>query len=270
LAFAAVLVFLDQYSVGAVVYSDGDLFLGFRATGGTGATQTYLVNIGQASVFRDAATGSSSNLALGNLGADLAGIYGGTWFNRSDLFWGVAGAVSGGVAGDPANTLYASRAEPTVGTLADAWLRKSNNAQTTTVSKIQGAALGYLNAGNSTANSTFAVIQNTTDPNNWASFQPGGANATGGVSFGAFQPTIEGGFANGVAGTRLDLFSMTTSATTGLPGTYQGTFAIDQNGAVNYMVVPEPTALALLGVFGGALGLTRHRRRTAALSINPR
>jgi hypothetical protein len=78
--------------------------LGFRATGGTGATQTYLLNIGQASTYRDAAAGFVLYRQSWNIGADLVSIYGNSWFNRADLFWGVGGserAVSADVANTP-------------------------------------------------------------------------------------------------------------------------------------------------------------------------
>ena len=259
LALTALMFYNASADAATVTYSDGDLFLGFRASGGTGATQTYLINIGQASTYRDAATGSSMTISLGNISADLASVYGGSWFNRGDLFWGVGGAVSGVVSADPSNTLYASREEPQAGTLADAWLRRSNSAQGTTVSKMQGLVSGYLNGSTSTANSNVSLIENTSDPNNWASFQPGGSNATGNISFGAFNPTVEGSFGGGVAGTALDLFRMTSSTTTGLPGDYEGTFTISNSGVVNFAVVPEPCALALFGVSAGLIGIGRRR-----------
>jgi hypothetical protein len=257
------------------VYTDGDLFVGFHATGGLGATQTYLVNIGQASTYRDAAPGSSFTLSLGNIGVDLTALYGSTWNTRADLFWGITGAMSVASAGDPANTLYATKAETQVGTLESSWARRSNSAQTGTVSKIQGIASGYLNdqQGSTDTNSAFAVIENTSDPNNWASYQSGGINSTAGSSLGVFSPTIEGNFAGGVDGSRLDLFRMVrtgiddgTGSLTGL-GTYEGTFSIGNNGAVGYLVVPEPSTAAMAGLGGALIGLSRRRRQKAASEL---
>ena len=73
----------------ALVYNDGDLILAFRATGGTGGTTNVLLNIGSASVFRDAT--SQFTLSLGNLDADLDAIFGGGWNTRIDLNWSVSG-----------------------------------------------------------------------------------------------------------------------------------------------------------------------------------
>lgn len=267
LALTALMFCNASADAATVTYSDGDLFLGFRATGGTGATQTYLLNIGQASTYGDAAAGSSFTVNLGNVGTDLVSIYGNNWFNRADLFWGVGGAVSGAVSSDVPNTLYASREENPFGTLADPWNRRSNSAQGTTVSKIQGMASGYLNTGNSTANSNVGAVENTSDANNWASYQPGGANATGNISFGAYNPTVEGSFGGGVGATALDLFRMAPSTTTGLFGTYEGTFTISNNGLVRYDVIPEPSTLAISGIGTGLLGLVRRRRQPLSAHV---
>lgn len=273
---ATVITFSPQYTAAAVVYTDGDLFVGFHATGGQGATQAYLINIGQASTYRDAAVGSSSTLSLGNIGIDLTAIYGSTWNTRADLFWGITGAIAVATAGDPANTLYATKAQTQVGTLESGWARRSNSAQTGTVSKIQGIASGYLNdqQGSTDTNSSLAIIENTSDPNNWASYQPGGFNSTAGSSLGVFTPTIEGSFAGGTAGSRLDLFRMVrtgiddgTGSLTGL-GTYEATFSIADNGAIGYLVVPEPSTAAMTGLGIALLGLNRRRRQKQTAMFN--
>ncbi len=259
----------------AVTYSDGDLFLGVRASGNAGATQTYLINIGQGSVFRDKALGSTFTLGLGNIAIDLAAIYGSNWATRADLFWGVAGSTSILNAGDPANTIYASKEEVQAGAPGTGWDRRSNSQQTATVSKMQGVASGYTTdqQGSTDTNSSFAVIENITDPNNWASFQPGGVNSTAGSSFGVFTPSVEGDAPGGITSTKLDLFRMVRSGLddgTGLTsgtGSYEGTFSIGSNGAVSYSVVPEPSTAALVCAGFTALGLARRRRASAKLDF---
>lgn len=253
----------------AVVYTDGDLLLGFRATGGQGALQTYLINIGQASMFRDQPVGSTSPLAAGSIGADLTSIYGANWHTRADLFWGVAGGIAETRLNDPANTLYASADSPAGSTLASAWARRSNSAQSSTLSQVQGAVSGYLNdpEGSNNNSNTFAVRQNTTDNNNWSLYQPGG-NRT--QSFNTWNPTIEGNFDGGAAVSELDLFRIVrtgindgSGATTG-ESNYEGTFAISPAGLVSYTVVPEPSVAVMLAAAAGLLGVRRRRSTSSA------
>jgi hypothetical protein len=70
----------------------GDLFVGFRASDGDGAQVSYLVKIGQDSVFRNAAPGSAFDLtSIGNLATDLSATFGSSWQSRPDLSWGIFG-----------------------------------------------------------------------------------------------------------------------------------------------------------------------------------
>src|SRR5579862_3943669 len=71
-------------------YNDGDLFLGFRATGGTGATTDYLLNIGQASQFT---THAQFTLSLGTIANDLSATFGSNWYSRTDLLYAVVGGT---------------------------------------------------------------------------------------------------------------------------------------------------------------------------------
>ncbi len=85
LALAGLGLTVKPASAAAVSYSNDDLFLGFYASGGTGSSFDYLVNIGQASIYRDA-TGAFA-LNIGDIGADLSATYGSDWNTRSDLYW---------------------------------------------------------------------------------------------------------------------------------------------------------------------------------------
>jgi len=240
---------LSVQSAKAVTYSNGDLFLGFQASGGTGVTSTYLVDIGQASTYTTA-TGSF-NLSLGNIGADLTAIYGANWDTRTDLSWGIAGAVTPALGSDGNRTRYASAAEITPGTMADAWVRLSNSQSALATNGVSSLATAFVNNYSATANSTVAVIEGTSDVNNWVSFQ------SGGLSFGTYNPSIEG-----TVGTALDLFRMTTSSTPNLTGTYEGTFSINNSGQVGFSLspAPEPSTYALIGL-GAAFVLILRRRK---------
>ena len=271
---AALLLLSCGQSWAAVVsYNPGDLLLGFRATGGTGATQDYVVNIGQASLYRDAF--AAFTVSVGNIGADLATVFGANWHTRSDVLWSVSGTPGNltPVGSDPAKTLYATRPEDPAGTTADAWKRQSSTNQGTTSNKMASLASGYSQTAGipnvSTLNSDFGVIQNTADVNSYASFMPGGVNSNATTAFSAFNPGIEGNFGNGTAGAVLDLFRMlnTGGANGGTanvsPGTFEGRFTISNTGVLTFTpdAIPEPGIAMLLGAFS-AFGI--RRRRVAA------
>jgi hypothetical protein len=265
----------------AVSYNTGDLFLGFRATGGTGANTNYLINIGSASQFRDAT--SSFTLSISGIDADLTAIFG-AWENRSDLLWSVIGGPSTtGLISDQANTIYASKAETVLGTPETAWARLSNSTQAGIATKIGDnagtagpAAGGYLNAPTTynalPLSNAAAVAEDQGAANPWAKYQYGfGTPVANTTAFGQYgAPGIEGSFGNGTAGAALDLFRMVRSGlddgtgnTTG-NGTYEGTFKINDNGQVSFNVVPEPSSLAILSMGASLLGVFRLRRQKNA------
>jgi hypothetical protein len=241
----------------AVSYTDGDLFLGFRATSGTGSTITYLINIGQGSIYRDAT--STFNLSIGDIGQDLSDTFG-TWTSNANLKWGVFGAYALDTNGNDTNTLYASKAESPVGTVGVSWNRRSDSAQAGSQAKVQNLVLGYLgDPEGSTANSNFGVLMNTSQSNDWSEFMPGGGQSTASTAFAVYSTAFEGNFGNGTAGTRLDLFQLKSGATTA--GTYEGTFAINDAGQVSFQVVPEPASAAMLGLGTVMLGFVRRRQK---------
>jgi PEP-CTERM motif len=251
----------------ALVYTNGDLFLGVRASSNLGATQDYLVDLGPASQFTTTAAFTLS-LNGSNLGADLVSLFGANWNTRLDVFWSVSGT---NLPGDPSNTLYATRARSDVLTPALAWNGRSNSAQGTTNSLFNQLAGQYAANGTATGNSSVATFQNTSDPNSYASFQPGGVNSSG-ISFKAFSPSIEGSFANGTSGSVIDLFRVipdTVLPVGDLPGERLGSFKVDDNGALSFTgaVVPEPTSFMLLGSGSALLGLLRRRQPVVAWPI---
>lgn len=252
-------------SVHAVTFSNGDLYLGFRATGGTGSSFDYLVDIGQASIYRDA-TGSfvlnnAAGINIGNIGADLTAIFGSNWSTRSDLFWGVVGTVNPAIGSDPLNTEYASKGETVFGTPEVAWNRRANSAQNQANTAIGASGLaGAFGNYSSTANSTRAAQQNTVDANSWYSFVHAGDS--GGATFNSsYNSSLEGNF-GGATGNALDLFRMPVGSGA---GTYLGNFTTDSSGNITFTsatAVPEPSALTALA--GGVALLGLMRRRSAA------
>lgn len=222
-----------------VTYTPGDLFLSFRASDGVGATQNYVVNLGQASGF--GTSGASAVVsAAGDIATDLTTLFGANWKTRSDVYWSVSGTVGSfnPVGSDPAKTLYVTREETVPGALATAWVRRSDTTQGVTTTKMNAMAYAY-DGKTSTANSK-AIIQNTSDTNSYASFQPGGtipnSGPAPGVSFAAFNPTIEGSFASGTAGSVLDLVRLApaSGADIGTAGAIVGRFTLSDSGELRY------------------------------------
>ncbi len=244
-----------------VVYTDGDLFMGFRSST---ATNDYLWDIGQFSQFTNLAAGT--HLALGNISADLTTVFGVNWASNNNIQWGSAGTHDFDSSGNQIVNLYATKAEPTLGTLASPWLRQSTSNQGFTSSRIETLAFFGFFGNTSTANNPNAIIQPTLGTS-WASFQPGGANTTGGTSFDTWNPTVEAPgnvpFGTGIPTTRLDLFEiLPDNGGLNPPSTYLGTFSIDSLGNVSFdtLPIPEPSTYALL-IAGGLLALFVARRQ---------
>lgn len=235
--------------------SVGDLFLGFRATGGQGNATSYLINLGPDTFFRNATPGSTASLALGNLGADLTATYGANWNTRADVQWSVFGTRGTGFVAN-----YSTREQNPVG-LPSVSYNPQDQTQRSNVSGAINDVLvqpgGYLGR-DATANSAAATLQpNSNTANSYAFQVGGGSNAFGSLSGWA---DIEGDFGGGTAGTALDLFRYSGTATSNT-ATRLGTFSISDSGAVSFAAVPEPGA-AGLSLAAAALALTGRRRRT--------
>ncbi len=222
---------------GGPAYANGDLLLGFRAAGDPGSTKDYVVNIGSASQFTQAATAFAVP-GLGNIAADLStsggalGLFGAGWNTRADVFWGIVGTD---LAGDPANTLYATRPRETVDKRSEAWARRSSSSQSTTNSAYRAFISGFTGGGLN-AVSPKGTIQSISDANSYAQFTSGGSD------FGYYDE-IEGDFGNGTVGSVLDLYRL--APTTGNPAgaglVFVGTFKLDDGGVLTF----TPAALAL-------------------------
>lgn len=272
-AVAAATLAIPAAKAGAVSYSAGDLFLGVRASSGTGATQDYLVNIGQASVYRDATTPFTVG-GLGDLGADLSAIFEANWNTRADVSWSISGTPGpSAVAGDPSRTLYATTPESAPYLPASPLLRANAAAQAAPTNKLTSLAVAYLQTAGvpntSTANSSVAIVQTTTDANSYASFQ------TGASSYSYFSPTIEGNFANGAATSVLDLYRLApaTDAAIGTAGDFLGTFTLGANGALTFVpksfaVLRLESAVFSVGEAGGQLVLKVFRGGNSAAAVS--
>jgi hypothetical protein len=246
-------------SAATATYNPGDIFMGFRADSASGITQSVLVNLGPASQFRDAT--SSFTVPVGNIGGDLTAVFGTNWHQRTDLFWSVVGAntnaTTGTVDGDPARTLYATKPEVTIGVQTTPFNRGSSATQGPPAQKMLDMAAAFVTSQVESGNNS--IRQDNITANSYFQFQ-----ATS-LSFSYFSPRTEGNFANGPAGTALDLFRMTTGSSS-LQGTYEGTFTIKSDGEVTFNTspVPEPSTMLLTATL--ALGATLQRRRSKKIT----
>jgi len=209
-----------------------DLFIGFNTTGSLNTTKDYLIDIGQASTYLNNTT---TILNIGNIGADIASLYGSSWYNNTGILWGAIAGANIATGTDATGTLYASTPTTAVGTAATAWLNSSS--QTPAASAIFGMGDQTTLNINSTpgtatgANINSSYIQNASDANSW--------NTLGGTvpAFGFFNSSIEAAFTGSSAGSAvLDLFRLPLGGrtTSGKPGSNVGYLAIDNSGNITY------------------------------------
>jgi hypothetical protein len=222
----------------AASYANNDLLVAFYATGGEGSTTSVVLDIGPASTYRNAA----GEIFLGSIGTDLVNAFGADWFTRGDVFWGVFGSTYSAAAdGDAAWTLYAGRAQTTIGTQATGFSRGSVATQSQPGTRIHDLGDAYALTGSASGLTVgvnpAASIQDSSADNDFAEYQ---SNA-GGTSFGYFQSALAN-FAGGAASSAVDLFRMTTQdgAITNA-GDYEGTFTVGSNGVVRFSTVPNPS-----------------------------
>lgn len=246
-------------------YTTGDLLLGFELSGNA---NDYVVDIGPASLYINAAPGSSFNvnttLGLGNLAADLSAVFGSGWATNTGLSlvnWGIAGATSNTATtfGLPKNTLFFTVARDVPGTQTTPLAVLSNGQQTPIDSTFRSFASGF-NGSDQTANSSFATIESAAAGNSWSAENPS-SNA-----FGSGYDIEQGAAGTNIGPTNsvLDLYELQPAAGGG-PGIYLGDFTLSSTGQLTFLAVPEPSSLTALLGGAPALALFRPRRRQAAL-----
>jgi hypothetical protein len=278
-AAAASLAILAAASHAAVLVNGtdgaGELFIGFRATGGDGLTKNVVMDLGSVSDLSALATGSV--VSLGNIGTDLAAQFGSTWYERTDLLWSSVAGVGNTATADPTSTLYGGVASTTAFPLTTAgYSRAGASAQGPVATQIlsMASSTGGFTAASAGASSNIG-IENTTDSNSWSS--KFGASPFSGFSSPSGQQFEQafsiGTIATGVEGA-LDVFRMlrngqtdSENGLTGGAGTYQGTLTINSLGDVGFQVepvaVPEPASAGFL-TSAALLGIAVLRRKRGA------
>ena len=224
--------------------TDGDLFMGFRSTT---ASNEYLWDIGQYTQFYGKPVGF--HLSLLNIQADLTSVFGSSWASDINVQWGSAGTL------DAASSVFASKAEPSIGMFAQPWPRQSTSSQNITGSNIDSMVFGDFAGQMASPNNPNAVIHSATNAESWVSWN-NGSNSPGG-SFGTWVPTVEApqaaGGGSGIVNTRLDLFRIDPDNTgTNPPSTYMGTLSMDSAGNVNFDVNPPLPVVSMTVTDGSA------------------
>ncbi|MFZ0435701.1 MAG: autotransporter-associated beta strand repeat-containing protein, partial [Chthoniobacterales bacterium] len=201
-----------------------DLMIGFRASGGTGSSDSYLVNVGSATNYNT--NRSALTLSLGGIGTDLAFKYGSDWYSRSDLFWGIFGTTT-----NTAPTLYSSVA------------RSDSNVQSTPPPSVTNPTIRNITASEITSvTADFNTLSPAANSTN-AAFQPNSADPS---SYN-YQVTLDGtdfGTAsqwNDIQGNPnqiLDLYGQNNSGTF-----WRGGFFIDSTGTIAFSptITPSPS-----------------------------
>ncbi len=248
----------------AATITTGDILLGFRATGGTGASSNLIVNLGQAdTIFRDA---TSSIASVADIGSLLTSTFGSDWNTRSDLFWGAvanANSASGDPAidGDPGATNYFTKSQTTLNPGVKTSTAANINSSTSRVSISNN--IQSLNDKFSASTGTDSVVIASTGGTTWSS-------SITASNFGVGS-SIEASNVNGIDATGLDLYRIldsntdaNPSQTVGVPN-WEGTFTISSAGVVGFSVnaVPEPSRAVLAALGLGGLLLRRRRNQKA-------
>jgi hypothetical protein len=251
-ALAALLALVLGLPVQAALpYADGDLLLGFRASGGAGSQKDYVVNLGAASNFVGAAGPITVDLG-GEILTDLVSTFGADWNTRADVFWSVSGVQFAAAGNFPNRTIFVSKAENVAGTQSAPWTRVTLSTQGPVALRVQALGTPGYSAGTidntpgqtESTHSTKGLIQDTGAANSYASYMPGGSNSTAGSSYefyvnGALG--IESSFVDGTSKSVVDLYQLNpaTAALVGQPGILVGAFRLNDNAQLTFD--PDPT-----------------------------
>jgi len=260
-------------AMAAFTYNDGDLILGFQASGGTGSGKNVFFNLGSAVALRN---GTSMGIK-GNINSTLESAYGSTWYTRTDVYFGVIANGSmgeatdtevpdyaGAVLGDPNSTFYVSTPSATAGSGSLYDGGSYSNSDLTNAGNSLMNTENLLPTLTDLADGSAILDQSVDAPGwtlGWTQYNPfvQGVQVS---SYDSFGGGIQQNFGKGGVATYVDIQRVLATNTGANPtgvvggGTYEGTLAIGSNGSLT--LVPEPSS-AMLGVAGICLALRRRR-----------
>lgn len=265
-------------------YNPGDLLLGFRVNSGQGSDFNLVVNLGAASMYRDA---TSNLINIANIGDLLSPVYGASWYDVEGLTMGLMAASNGqasnnsglvGVGEDPNSTIYISARRTGVGTPGSAASTRPGNSISLN-GAVQPAAASITAVGNTfdANDAAGSALLGSATTNGWGSFTTG-SNAN---DLGIFN--IERFFTTGSAGTFgeagavenfLDLYRVPEYVGGNAPGEdgrgqFLGTFTINSLGEISFItgnaVVPEPSTFGLVAL--GFAAAAAYRRRMSKSQV---
>ena len=239
----------------AFAASSGDIILGFRATGGTGASSNLEIDLGNF----DALPSGGGTVVLTNIDSDLNNTYGSDWATRSDVLWGAAGSTLLGATGntEPSRTLVGTVLAPSSLLDGTSTTTPYNSAAAAT----QGGVATKINAIYNTFTGTANNVVSSSSTTSWTTEV--------GTTPAAFNFFFKTSFDN-----NLDLATTSASGTYSAgdlyelvpasgAGAFLGTLAVQSNGDVTFSTfsaVPESSTYAVI-LGSCVLGFVALRRR---------
>ncbi len=212
-----------------------ELILGIQAAGGTGVNQNVFVNLGKTTDYLN-----GGNLGpKGNISATLEETYGSDWFERADLWFGVAGnrdhlhpqiTQPPGAGQDPTQTWYVSKAAAGPGGAGawPAWGASTLGAGGTNFFGLKRIFQSPSSGETLTLNTDgMAVLDRNDHPvawnNSWTKWNP-----VPGAGFGIWNGGIQNNFGKTGDSVSVDIQRLTA----GQPGTYVFTVTIGSDGNI--------------------------------------
>jgi hypothetical protein len=252
-----------SYTKATVTITRGELAAAFYEVtpAGTGIeANTYIINLGSASAYREG-TGAFSL----NLNTDLTTAFGANWATSGTVRWAVVSIIAATdptLNGDTPRASYLSIDNG--GVLESTTAITLSSSQRGTLSTQLATFFSPLTSGvpeNGAVNG--GAIYAASGPSSFASFMPPTQTTNFGVSISPY--TTISGTTSGLdiyrtlhttGGADLTAALSPTNAAVG-QGQYIGSFQLEPSGVLSLASVPEPSAAALLGL----LSLTGLRRR---------